>query len=192
LEAGDVACLQLRMKHTSDEAIRETVKTLLPICHSHDVPLIINDRADLAQETGADGVHVGQQDMACAKAREIVGVESIIGVTCHDSRHLAIVAAESGADYVAFGAFYPTTTKDTKYHPHPEILEWWSETTTVPCIAIGGISPDNCAPLVAAGAGFLAVLSGVWDHPAGPAEAVCAYNRAIRKSADASPPPNTA
>jgi len=168
------------------------VKTLLPICHAHDVPLIVNDRADLAHATGADGVHVGQHDMACAKAREIVGAGAIVGVTCHDSRHLAILAAEAGADYVAFGAFYPTETKDTKHQPGPEILEWWSETTTVPCVAIGGISPENCAPLVNAGADFLAVLSGVWDHAEGPAEAVRAYNRAIRKAADAPPPPDAA
>ncbi len=192
MKAGDVACLQLRLKETSDDAIRDAVKTLLPLCHAHEVPLIVNDRADLANQTGADGVHVGQRDMACAKAREIVGEEAIVGVTCHDSRHLAILAAEAGADYVAFGAFYPTTTKDTKYHPNPEILEWWSETTTVPCVAIGGITPENCAPLVAAGADFLAVLRGVWDHAQGPAEAVRAFNRAIRKAADTPAPPEAA
>ncbi|MCE2510236.1 MAG: thiamine phosphate synthase [Alphaproteobacteria bacterium] len=192
LEAGDIACLQLRLKDVADDAIRAAVKTLLPVCHAHDVPLLVNDRPDLAKETGADGVHVGQQDMACAKARDLLGDDAIVGVTCHDSRHLAMLAAEAGADYVAFGAFYPTTTKETKYSPRPEILEWWSESTTLPCVAIGGITPENCAPLVTAGADFLAVLRGVWDDPAGPAEAVRAFNRAIRKAADAPPPPEAA
>lgn len=182
----------MRLKDASDDAIRAAVERLLPVCHEHNVPLLINDRPDLAKETGADGVHVGQQDLACEKARAIVGSDAIVGVTCHDSRHLAMLAAEAGADYVAFGAFYPTTTKETKHRPNPEILEWWSEATTIPCVAIGGITPENCAPLVAAGADFLAVLSGVWNDPAGPAEAVRAYNRAIRAAADTPPPPEAA
>ena len=139
----------------------------------------MNDRPDLAAELGCDGVHVGQEDVAYKEARRIVGPDAIVGVTCHNSRHLAMVAAEQGADYVAFGAFYPTGTKDPKARAEPEILQWWSELMEVPCVAIGGITVENCAPLVEAGADFLAVVAGVWDHKDGPAAAVRAFNEVI-------------
>jgi len=175
-----------------DAAIREAAETLLPICHARDVPLLINDHPGLAKDVGADGVHVGQHDTPCAEARSLLGADAILGVTCHDSRHLAIEAAEAGADYVAFGAFYPTLTKETAHRPRPEILERWSKATNVPCVAIGGITPENCAPLVAAGADFLAVLRGIWNAEDGPGEAVRAFNRAIRDAAEAPPPPEAA
>jgi len=138
----------------------------------------------LAAETGADGVHIGQEDTAYEEARRLVGAQAIVGVTCHDVRHLAIEAAEKGADYVAFGAFYPTTTKTPKGHPRLDILRWWSALMTVPCVAIGGIKVNNCAPLIQAGADFLAVVTGVWDYPAGPAAAVKAFNQAIQEALD--------
>ncbi len=188
LDAGNVACVQLRLKGASDDAVRGAAERLLPVCHARAVPLLINDRPDLAKETGADGVHVGQQDALCAEARRVLGKDAIVGVTCHGSRHLAIQAVEAGADYVAFGAFFPTTTKETKAHPHPEILTWWAETTVVPCVAIGGITVENCPLMVQAGADFLAVLRGVWTRERGPGEAVRAFNRAIREAADAPPP----
>ena len=137
---------------------------------------IVNDRPDLANKLGADGVHVGQEDASYADARALLGPERIVGVTCHNSRHLAIEAAEAGADYVAFGAFYPTATKEPKTRAEPEILEWWSEMMVVPCVAIGGITVENAPPLIEAGADFLAVAAGVWDHPDGPAAAVKAFN----------------
>lgn len=136
------------------------------------VAFVMNDRADLAAELGCDGVHVGQEDVACAEARTLVGPDSIVGVTCKSSRHLALEACEAGADYVAFGAFFASPTKAATTPADPDILSWWQETVTVPCVAIGGITVENCAPLVAAGADFLAVASGVWDHPGGPAAAV--------------------
>jgi len=179
LDAGDVACVQLRLKDVDDDAIRAAAERLRPIVHDRDVALVLNDRPDLAVETGCDGVHVGQEDMSVKAARRIVGADGIVGATCHDSRHLAMTAAEVGADYVAFGAFFPTTTKDPKGHPSPEILRWWSQLTTVPCVAIGGITVENCTTLVEAGADFIAVVTGVWNHPDGPAAAVKAYNRAI-------------
>ncbi len=179
LDAGDVACLQLRMKDADDGEIRAAARALMPICHAHDVAFIVNDRPDLAAELGADGVHIGQTDGTYAAARKAVGPTAIVGVTCHASRHLAMVAGEQGADYVAFGAFFPTTTKTAKSKADPEILTWWSETTVVPSVAIGGITPENCAPLVAAGADFLAVVSAVWDHPKGPAAAVRAFGDVI-------------
>src|SRR5262249_23667544 len=148
LDAGDVACLQLRLKGIDDDGFRRAIERLMPVAQSRDVAFIVNDRADLAAEFGADGVHIGQTDAPYAKARALVGPEAIVGVTCHDSRHLAMLAAEAGANYVAFGAFYPTRTKEPKGHPSPEILEWWSGLMVVPCVAIGGITPENCAPLV--------------------------------------------
>jgi thiamine-phosphate pyrophosphorylase len=183
LDGGDVAAVQLRLKDVDDTAICQAADILAPIAQSHNVAFIMNDRPDLAHKTGCDGVHVGQSDASYAEARQLLGDQAIVGVTCHDSRHLALEAAEHGADYVAFGAFFPTSTKDTKHKPEPDILTWWSEATTVPCVAIGGITIANCPPLVKAGAGFLSVISGVWDHPDGPAAAVTAFNQCIQNNA---------
>jgi len=167
LDAGDVACVQLRLKDVDDDTVRRAIEVLCPITQSHGVAFILNDRPDLAAETGCDGVHVGQSDWSYAKARKAVGANAIVGVTCHDSRHLAMEAAEAGADYVAFGAFYPTTTKPSNYRPAPSILSLWAAVFEVPCVAIGGITPDNAEPIVAAGADFIAVCQAVWgkDDP---------------------------
>lgn len=175
LEAGDIACVQLRLKDLPDEAILRAGEILMPIVQGAGAAFILNDRPDLARRLGADGAHIGQEDTPYAEARKALGPDAIIGVTCHDSRHLAIEAAEAGADYVAFGAFYDTGTKIPKTHAEPEILEWWSQMMTVPCVAIGGITPDNAAPLVKAGADFLAVSASVWNHAQGPAGAVRAF-----------------
>lgn len=176
LGAGDVASLQLRLKDVSDDEIRRAVEILMPVAQRADVAFILNDRPDLAYELRCDGVHVGQEDVSYAEARGIVGRDSIVGVTCHNSRHFAIEAAEAGADYVAFGAFFPTTTKDPKEMAEIETLAWWAEMMVVPCVAIGGITVENCRPLVEAGADFLAVASGVWDYKDGPQAAVKAFN----------------
>jgi thiamine-phosphate pyrophosphorylase len=176
LSGGDVASLQLRLKDVLDDDIVRAGDLLLPITHRANIALIVNDRPDLAFRIGADGVHVGQEDASYADAREYLGRDRIIGVTCHDSRHLAIQGAEAGADYVAFGAFYPTTTKEPKARAEPDILQWWSEMMVVPSVAIGGITVENAPPLIEAGADFLAVASGVWDYPEGPAAAVKAFN----------------
>lgn len=177
LDAGDVACLQLRLKDVSDDSVRRAADILRPVAQARDVAFLMNDRPDLAVETGCDGVHVGQEDVTYNEARRIVGPQAIVGVTCHNSRHLAIVAAEQGADYVAFGAFFATGTKEPKTRAEPEILTWWSDIMAVPCIAIGGITVDNAPVLVKAGADFLAVVAGVWDYLEGPAAAVRAFNR---------------
>jgi thiamine-phosphate pyrophosphorylase len=184
LAAGDVAAAQLRLKDASDDAIKRAAATLLPIAREHDVTFIMNDRPDLAAATGCDGVHIGQEDWTYDDARKAVGADGVVGVTCHDSRHLAIEASEKGADYVAFGAFFPTGTKQPKTRAGVELLEWWSEIAVVPCVAIGGITPANCAPLVRAGADFLAVVSAVWDHAQGPAAAVKEFNEAIARTTD--------
>ena len=185
LEGGDVACVQLRLKSpdgvaASRDEVRRAAEILMPEAQSRDVAFLINDDASLAAELGADGVHVGQEDMSAAEARAIVGPDAIVGVTCHNSRHLAMEAAENGADYVAFGAFYPTVTKDPKAKAEPEILEIWSTMTNVPCVAIGGITVDNASPLIDAGADFLAVVAGVWNHPDGPAQAVRNFNAIMK------------
>lgn len=179
LEGGDVAALQIRLKDVSDAAIAEAVKALAPIAKAHDVAVILNDRPDLAAALDCDGVHVGQGDMPYAAARKLMGQDRMVGVTCHDSRHLAMEAAEAGADYVAFGAFFPTTTKDAPTTADPEILSIWQEVMETPSVAIGGITADNAAALATAGADFLAVSAGVWAHPQGPAAAVAALNAAI-------------
>lgn len=179
LDAGDVACVQLRLKDVDDDAIRRACDILRPVVQSRDVAFILNDRPDLAAKTGCDGVHVGQEDAGYAEARAALGPERIVGVTCHDSIHLAMEAAEAGADYVAFGAFFPTGTKTAKTQADPDILRRWSAMTTIPCVAIGGITVDNCGILVEAGADFLAVSAGIWAYPQGPAASVKAFNDAI-------------
>ena len=183
LDAGDVACVQLRLKDADDAAIQRAAERVLPVTSSREVALVMNDRPDLAAATGCDGVHIGQQDATYAAARAAVGPRAIVGVTCHASPHLAMEAGEQGADYVAFGAFFPTTTKEAKSHAGLDILRWWSTIMTVPCVAIGGITAENCGALVEAGADFVAVISAVWGHPGGPGAGVRAINAAIAAAA---------
>jgi len=218
---GDVGSFQLRLKGARDAEILKAAESLIPICHAHNAAFILNDRPDLAAKCGADGVHLGQEDVSALarrerggasrgegiisatnevsphpnplpegegirRAREMMGEDKVIGVSCHDSRHLAMVAGEQGADYVAFGAFYPTTSKSlealAKYGvPTVEILQWWQEFMVLPCVAIGGINPGNCNVLAKAGADFIAVITAVWSHSKGPGAAVAAFNRAIKE-----------
>ena len=179
LEGGDVGALQIRLKDAPEAQIEAAVRLVRPITQARDIALILNDRPDLAARFGCDGVHIGQEDATYAEARKLVGVSGIVGVTCHDSRHLAMEASEAGADYVAFGAFFPTTTKDASTRADPEILEIWQSMMVTPCVAIGGITVANCRPLVTAGADYLAVSAGVWSHPQGAAAAVAAFNAEI-------------
>jgi len=179
LAGGDVGAVQLRLKGAHEDAIEAAARAMLPLLRPSGVPLILNDRPDLAARFGCDGVHVGQDDASYAEARRAVGADRIVGVTCHDSRHLAMDASEAGADYVAFGAFFPTATKDAKTRADIEILDIWQEAMVTPCVAIGGITPANCRPLVAAGADFIAASASIWSHPEGPAAAVAAFNAEI-------------
>lgn len=176
LDGGAVAALQIRLKDQARDEIRALAPNLIEAAHARDVAVIMNDDPELAAELGCDGVHIGQQDGTVKAARAVMGKDRTVGVTCHDSRHLAMVAGEAGADYVAFGAFYPTDTKDASTQAEPAILTWWTELFELPCVAIGGITVDNARPLVEAGADFLAVSGGVWKHPDGPAAAVKAFN----------------
>ena len=168
LDPGVAVAFQLRVKDVGEHELARLAEPLQRICADADVAFIVNDSMALAKRLGADGVHLGQSDGDIREARALLGPSAQIGKTCHDSRHFAMEAGEAGADYVAFGAFYPTTTKRSHYRPDPSILTWWSAVFEVPCVAIGGITPDNAKPLVEAGADFLAVCQAVWgkDDPA--------------------------
>ncbi len=176
LAGGDVASFQLRLKNVSDDEIRRACDVLRPVAQAAGTAFILNDRPDLAAELGCDGVHVGQEDAAYAEARAAVGKDAIVGVTCHNSRHLAMEAGEAGADYIAFGAFFPTKTKDPKTQADIELLKWWGDSMVVPCVAIGGITVANAPVLIEAGADFLAVAAGVWEHQNGARAAVKEFN----------------
>ena len=175
LKAGSVAAFQLRLKGLDDHAIAEVAGPLQRVCADNDVAFIVNDSIGLAKRLGADGVHLGQDDGDARDAREQLGPKAQIGVTCHDSRHLAMAAGEAGADYVAFGAFFQRPRKTTSHCPEPSILGWWTTLFEIPCVAIGGITAANAPLLVAAGADFLAVSSAVWTHPAGAAAGIGAF-----------------
>lgn len=177
LAAAPVACLQIRLKEVNGDkpdssAVIQACKAIKPICHEHGTLVIINDDPDLAKKCDADGVHLGQNDMDYFSSRELLGGDVIIGITCHNSKGLGFEAANAGADYVAFGAFFDTPTKAAKHRAETEILEWWQEAVEIPSVAIGGITVDNAAQIIKAGADFIAVSSGVWSHPDGPVSAV--------------------
>jgi thiamine-phosphate pyrophosphorylase len=182
LDAGDVAAVQLRIKDVSDSVWKRTIDVLRPVTQARGVAFLLNDRADLVVQTGCDGAHVGQDDIPARDARRMMGPDLTLGVTCKGSRDLAMTAGEDGADYVAFGAFFPSTTKQVTNRVDPEILRWWSELMEIPSCAIGGITPENCGPLVRAGADFLAVVGCIWNHPDGPAAGVRALNKAIAEA----------
>ena len=182
LDSGYVACIQLRLKNVLEDDVRKAIDVLKPIAQNRGVAFILNDDPVLAANTGCDGVHVGQSDPSYANARRYVGSDAIVGVTCHDSRHLGMVAAEQGADYVAFGAFFETITKTPKSYAKFEILQWWCQDMTVPAVAIGGITVDNCLPIIKTGVDFMAISSGVWNHKSGPEEAIKTLNHLMEET----------
>ena len=176
LDAGPVAAFQFRVKDIDQHQAARLAEPLQRLCSDRDVAFIVNDSIALAKRLGADGVHLGQDDGTVEDARRALGREAQIGVTCHNSRHLAMEAGEAGCDYVAFGAFFESGTKPARYHAEPDLLAWWSGLMELPCVAIGGITPQNATPLVEAGADFLAVSGGVWNAADGPASAVRAFS----------------
>ncbi len=176
LAAGPVAAFQFRVKDVDQHEAANLAAPLQAICAAHDVAFIVNDSVALAKRINADGVHLGQGDGDVRNARIELGHEAQIGVTCHNSRHLAMEAGEAGADYVAFGAFYPTSTKQVEHVAELDTLQLWSAIAEIPCVAIGGITPDNAQPLIDAGADFIAVSSAVWSNPEGPAAAIKRFN----------------
>lgn len=177
LDAAEVAAFQFRVKDKDQHEAARLAEPLQAICAARDVTFIVNDSISLAKRLGADGVHLGQDDGDPREARQELGRDAQIGVTCHDSRHMAMEAGDAGADYVAFGAYYPTTTKEVKHQAGLDLLEWWQAVFELPCVAIGGITPENCAPLVLAGADFLAVSGAVWNGDE--VAAVRAFHQAI-------------
>jgi thiamine-phosphate pyrophosphorylase len=191
LEDGGVNVLQLRMKSLAADGtytaepnwaeVKMAAAEIMPICKKFGVAFILNDNPQLAVELGADGVHVGSEDISVEDAREIVGDDMFVGASCYASKDLAFEAGEQGADYVAFGAFYETQTKKPKGRPTPDLIEFWQEYTTIPCVAIGGITPENAEPIVKAGADFIAVVTGVWNHPKGAKTAVAEFNKVFEK-----------
>ncbi len=184
LAGGDVGAFQLRLKDAPDAFIIDAAEALMPLCRSAGVAFILNDRVDIAQRLELDGVHIGQEDMPLAEARQRLGADAVIGVTCHASGHLAMEAGDGGADYVAFGAFFPTTSKSMEKQeqygrPDLDLLRWWATYTILPSVAIGGMTPANCTPIVEAGADFIAAITAVWNHPEGARKAVNEFNAAI-------------
>ncbi|MDX2210438.1 MAG: thiamine phosphate synthase [Sphingopyxis sp.] len=180
LGAAPVAAFQFRVKGLDQHEAARLAEPLQSICADHDVAFIVNDSIALAKRLGADGVHLGQGDGEPGEARRVLGPDAQIGVTCHNSRHLAMEAGEAGANYVAFGAFFPTTTKHVDHVAEPEILTWWQGLFELPCVAIGGITAANARALANAGADFLAVSGAVWAHDAGPDVAVRELLAAVR------------
>jgi thiamine-phosphate pyrophosphorylase len=180
LDAGPVAVFQFRVKDIDQHQAARLAEPLQRLCAARETAFIVNDSAALAKRLGADGVHLGQDDGDPREARALLGPAAQIGVTAHDSRHLAMEAGEAGADYVAFGAFFPSATKESRHRPDPSILSWWATLFEIPSVAIGGITPDNGRALVEAGADFLAVCNSVWSHERGPAAAVKAFESLLR------------
>ena len=184
LKTGIVSHVQLRLKESDDQTIETACRVLRPIVHAYQASFILNDHPLLALKTGCDGVHLGQSDMAYDLARSILGADKIIGISCHDSLELGLKAAAQGADYVAFGAFFPTLTKPSPYSPPSTLLTEWKRLSSTPCVAIGGITPETCRALVEAGADYLAVVSALWDHPQGVTPAIQAFQAAIASLID--------
>jgi thiamine-phosphate pyrophosphorylase len=181
LGGGPVAAFQFRVKGIDQHRAAKLAEPLQAICAAREVAFIVNDDMALARRLGADGVHLGQSDGDPREARALLGPSAQIGVTCHASRHLAMEAGEAGADYVAFGAFFPTATKETVHRPDPSILSWWSRLFEMPCVAIGGITPDNGRVLVEAGADFLAVCNYIWSHEGGPGAGVAGFSGVLER-----------
>lgn len=190
LDAGEVASLQLRLENADDDLWKKAIETLMPIAQARNVAFIVNNRVDLAKEMDTDGVHIGIHDMRIKEARSILGPDKIIGASCMDSKHLAMTAAEAGADYVSFGPFfttrspyYPKENYAPKYMVSPNILSWWSAIMEVPCVAAGGIKPSNCRDIVKAGADFICASSSIWDYPGGGAAAIRDFHAAMNDDA---------
>ena len=182
LEAGPIAAVQLRLKNVTDLEICQAIEILKPVVQERNIAFILNDRPDLAKKFECDGVHIGMEDMPIQQARQIVGDHLQLGVSCYDSKDLAMQAGESGADYIAYGAFFPSPTKNTEIRTPVELLKWWSELMELPVVAIGGITPENCKPLVKAGADFLAVINAVWGHAEGPAQGIKEMLKSINEA----------
>ncbi len=190
-KGGEIPVFQLRMKSESKEGaltepadnneIKKAVRELKGLCNDNNCLFILNDEVSLAAELNCDGVHVGVDDMSVVDARKIMGEGKFIGASCYASVDKAFTAGEQGTDYVAFGVFYDTQTKAAKGRAKPELIEFWSKYTVLPSVAIGGIKINNAKPIIDAGADFIAVVTGVWDHEKGADSAVKEFNELFKK-----------
>ncbi|MHC8509216.1 MAG: thiamine phosphate synthase [Rhodospirillales bacterium] len=181
LDAADTAAVQIRLKDTGEDDISRTAEAVIPVCRARGVTVIMNDNAELARRIGCDGAHLGEDDGDIAEARRILGPEAVIGASCYASadRAMQLTGRDGGADYAAFGAVYPTSTKTPKTLCPLEIIENWSLISVIPCAAIGGITPENAGSVIEAGADFLAVISAVWGHADGPAAGAAAFEAVL-------------
>lgn len=157
------AMFQLRLKHVDDAAILDAAEQLLTICHAYGVKFIVNDSPEIARKCGADGVHVGDEDMAVFEARKFLGPDAIIGASCYNDIERAAEMEREGATYVSFGAFYPTTTKQAKSRAEIATLKKWKAEHTTPASAIGGINFTNKQVLEDAGADYICMVSAIWN-----------------------------
>ncbi|EHD14591.1 thiamine-phosphate pyrophosphorylase [Commensalibacter intestini A911] len=180
LDAGPVAAVQLRLKDVSDDEIRKAIDILRPVVQDHDIAFILNDRPDLAKECGCDGAHIDMADTPIELVRAQLGDDLQLGVSCYDSRDIAMKAGEKGADYITFGPFFPS--KDTNIRAPVDLLSWWFEMMEIPVVATGGITAENCKPLVKAGTDFLSVSGAVWNHTGGPTQGVKSILKAIQET----------
>ena len=181
LSTEAVAAFQLRLKPCKEDQIKAALETLLPICHAYHIQCLINDAAKLVIPTGADGVHIGADDGNITDIRQLIGKDTVLGVSCYNSIERALDAAEAGAHYVSFGAFFPTATKQVKTTAHSDILQWWQKMCTIPAVAIGGITPDTAYHLIQQGADFIASIGSIWNHPEGPIPAIEAFSNALNR-----------
>jgi thiamine-phosphate pyrophosphorylase len=167
LKTNLVPVFQLRLKEYSNFELTQIAKEIKKICDNNNCLFLLNDSLEIALNVGANGVHLGVEDGSILSARKNSPENFLIGASCYDSRHLAMKAGEQGADYLSFGAFFESKTKKSRGNPGLEILEWSNEILNLPTVAIGGITTDNCAPLVKSGVDFLSVISYVWNYPEG-------------------------
>lgn len=177
LDAAQVACVRLRLRGASADELRFAADALRPVCHAREVALVLSDAHWLVAETGVDGVHFELGGNAQMAAREALGADAIIGVSCGTSRHQAMLAGERGADYVAFGPVGPVSSVGAEIADR-ELFAWWQEIMEPPVVAEGGLSPE-AARLLAGAADFVTIGAGVWRHAEGPAVGVKAFADAI-------------
>lgn len=167
LKTGLVSAFQLRVKNYSNKEVENLARQVKKVCLDYNCPFLLNDYLDIALNLNLEGVHLGCEDENIALARKSSHKNFIIGASCYDSKHLAFEACEQGANYISFGTFFPSITKNSKGKPEKEIISWANEILDLPTVAIGGINDSNCSSLIKEGVDFLAIISYVWNHQKG-------------------------
>ena len=164
LKTNKVKYFQLRLKKISDRNLLKISKKIKKIVRKNNVKFLINDKPSIAKRVGADGCHIGQKDINFTRSRKILGKSKIIGITCHNSKKLALNAKRQGANYVAFGSFFESSTKKTAFKANLEILRWTKKKISMPIVAIGGINSINYKKILTSGADFIACSSYIWNN----------------------------